>query len=277
MTQLRFAKMHGCGNDFMVIDGINQIVHLTPALIQRWADRHTGIGFDQILLVERSLNPQALFNYRIFNADGMEVEQCGNGARCFAIFVQYQGLCADDRFWVETKTGLIQLIRHADDQVTVDLGVPQFDPRKLPCGLTDMEPEYELKTFRNVLKFSIVSLGNPHCVVFLPDIEQVDLNLISSTMTSSGLFPVGVNVGIAAVVTPEKIRLRVHERGVGETQACGSGAAAAVIAGIRTHRLSHTVEVELPGGSLMISWPGMGASVKMTGPAVYVYDGILYL
>lgn len=277
MTKIQFAKMHGCGNDFMVIDAINQELSLTPELIRQWSNRNMGIGFDQLLLVEPSLDATAKFKYRIFNADGTEVEQCGNGARCFAIFVKRQGLTEEDRFWVETKKGLIQLLRHADEQVTVDMGAPQFAPQKIPCNIGSEKVEYELKAFKDILNFSIVSMGNPHCVIFLEDIAAANLNLIAESVTSANLFPEGVNLGIAEIVSPDKIRLRVHERGVGETLACGSGACAAVVAGIRLQRLASIVEVELSGGKMIISWDGIGSTVKMTGPASYVFDGTIYL
>ena len=270
---VKFAKMHGCGNDFMVINAIDQAVELTSALIQSWSNRHTGVGFDQLLLVESATQTDASFKYRIFNADGEEVEQCGNGARCFAIFVRRQGLTKADRFWVETENGLIQLLCHADDQVTVDMGMPQFSPDKIPFNAADEKIAYELNAFKETLQFSAISMGNPHCTFFLPDIDEANIDLIAQSVLTADLFPQGVNVGVVQVLSKDKIKLRVHERGVGETLACGSGACAAVVAGIRLNYLANTVEVNLPGGQLLVSWDGVGHSVKMTGPACHVYDG----
>ena len=277
MSTITFAKMHGCGNDFMVIDAINQAIDLNSELIRKWSNRYTGIGFDQLLLIEKSTKKETLFKYRIFNADGEEVEQCGNGARCFALFVYRHGLSLEERYWVETKNGLIQLLRHADSQVTVDMGKPQFAPKLIPCTLPEEQLEYEFDAFKETLKFSAISMGNPHCTLFLDKIEQVDLALIAENIKSTNYFPQGVNVGVIEILSKDKIKLRVFERGSGETLACGSGACAAVVAGIRLGKLAETVEVCLPGGELIVSWGGSGHTVKMTGPASYVYEGKIRL
>ncbi len=265
--------MHGCGNDFMLIDAVRQSLVLTPKLIQRWSDRHYGIGFDQLLLVEPAIHPQALFRYRIFNADGSEVEQCGNGARCLAMFIRRQGLTQQADFWVETETGLLINLKCYDDQVAVEMGLPQTLSVDISSGLAATPPQYVFRVGDKWLKFSPISMGNPHCVIFLSDIQTIDMNAIVAAAAT--IFPQGINVGIAEIVSPTAIRLRVHERGVGETLACGSGACAAVVAGIRQELLADTVAVELAGGSLVVTWKGEQHPVTLLGPAIHVFDGVI--
>jgi len=275
MTQIKFSKMHGCGNDFMVIDAVNQNLQLTSEFIQRWSNRHTGVGFDQLLIVEPTTNENARLKYRIFNADGGEVGQCGNGARCFAAFVKRIGLVDTQQFWVETKYGLLQLCQHADGQVTVDMGFPQFAPKDIPCLVAEEKIAYPLNVNGQLMNYSVISFGNPHCVLFADDINSIDLGFMAQTITAEKIFPQGVNLGFAQVISSEQINLRVHERGVGETLACGSGACAAVVTGIRLNKLAPKVEVNLTGGKVTVAWEGEGYSVKMTGPAEHVYDGTI--
>ena len=273
MAMIKFSKMHGCGNDFMLIDAVRQTVVLTPDLIRHWANRHYGIGFDQLLLVESALNPQALFRYRIFNADGSEVEQCGNGARCLAVFIRRQGLTQQASFWVETEAGLLLNLKCYDDQVAVEMGFPKTLLVDMYADLTAARPQYEIRVGERWLNFFPISMGNPHCVIFLSDIQTVDMDSIVTAVAT--IFPQGINIGIAEIISPQAIRLRVHERGVGETLACGSGACAAVVAGIRQQLLADTIAVELAGGSVVVTWKGEQHPVILIGPAVHVFDGVI--
>ncbi len=279
---LAFTKMHGLGNDFVVIDGVRQRVVLRPEDVRRLADRHFGIGCDQVLLVEPPEDPsQALFRYRIFNADGGEVEQCGNGARCFAVFVREQGLTTAEHIPVETLAGPIELQVEADGQVRVDMGPPRFAPAAIPFrGATEAD-RYTLGVAdpaggNEDITIGVVSMGNPHAVVFVDRVDTAPVARLGPAIEHHPRFPARVNVGFAAVVARDRIDLRVHERGVGETLACGTGAAAAMAVASRQGRVDPRVRVHLPGGSLVLSWTGQpDAPIFLTGPATTVFHGRL--
>ena len=274
---LNFTKMHGLGNDFIVIDAINQSVSLTPQQVQQLADRHFGIGCDQLLLVEAAANADADFRYRIYNADGGEVEQCGNGARCFMQFVRDQGLTEKSQLQVETLGGPLQLIQQSNGEITVDMGVPRLEPADIPFTAAQRERDYVLEVIDRQFEIAAISMGNPHAVLLVDDIENTDVARIGAAIERHPRFPERVNVGFMQIVDDERIRLRVFERGAGETLACGSGACAAVVAGRQWERLSESVKVVLNGGELVVSWAGEGQPVLMTGPATTVYQGRIEL
>ena len=270
---LRFAKMHGQGNDFVVIDGVRQSVSLSPAQVKRLADRHMGVGFDQLLVVERAASSANDFRYRIFNADGGEVEQCGNGARCFARFVLDEGLTDKREIRVETAGGVIQPRIEASGQVTVDMGAPRFEPADVPFVAERQQPTYVLEVDGAPIELSVLSMGNPHAVQVVPDVDRAPVTAQGPRIETHAAFPKRVNAGYMQVMSREHIRLRVWERGAGETLACGTGACAAVVAGIRRGLLDGAVRVSTRGGDLAIRWPGEGRAVMMTGDAVRVFDG----
>ena len=270
-----FSKMHGLGNDFMVVDCITQNIFFSPDLIRRLADRHTGVGFDQLLVVEAPYDPETDFHYRIFNADGSEVEQCGNGARCFARFVRMKGLTNKYSISVSTKKGKMVLNIEEDDQVTVNMGVPEFEPSKIPFKAKQTEKTYILRADEKTLFCGAVSMGNPHVVTVVDDVNSTDVEALGPLLESHERFPERVNAGFMQVLSPKEINLRVYERGAGETQACGSGACGAVAVGIVQGLLEEHVVVHLPGGDLKISWQGPGKPLFMTGPATHVFDGQL--
>jgi diaminopimelate epimerase len=279
--QIDFTKMHGLGNDFVVIDAVNQDVQLGPEQVRLIADRHFGIGCDQLLLVERPTVAAAEFRYRIFNADGGEVQQCGNGARCFARFVHDRGMTASTTIPVETAGGMIYLELEDDGQVTVDMGVPSFDPASLPFeagNVAEEEPEYH-QLLVNGEKYAIgaVSVGNPHAVLLVESVDQAPVATLGAAIESHERFPERVNVGFMEILDRAHIRLRVFERGAGETLACGTGACAAVAVGVHNSLLDHTVQVALKGGNLTIRWQGNGHTLFMTGPAQTVYEGKITL
>ena len=274
---LEFTKMHGLGNDFVVIDAINQSVFLTTEQIQQLADRHTGIGFDQLLLVETASTPAADFRYRIFNADGGEVGQCGNGARCFMQFVHDHGLSRKTTLQVETASGPLQLIRTDDGQITVDMGVPRLEPMEIPFIAPARDITYTLETNDIPLEIAAISVGNPHAVLLVDTVASAPVTELGPLIECHPRFPERVNVGFMEIVDADTIRLRVYERGAGETRACGSGACAAVVAGRLWGRLSAEVKVLLNGGELVVSWRGEGQPVLMTGPATTVYQGRIEL
>ncbi|ANW24486.1 diaminopimelate epimerase [Vibrio coralliilyticus] len=270
-----FSKMHGLGNDFMVVDCITQNIFFSPDLIRRLADRHTGVGFDQLLVVEAPYDPETDFHYRIFNADGSEVEQCGNGARCFARFVRMKGLTNKYSISVSTKKGKMILSIEEDDQVTVNMGVPEFEPNKIPFKAKQTEKTYILRAEEKTLFCGAVSMGNPHVVTVVDDTQTADVDTLGPLLESHERFPERVNAGFMQVLSRNEVNLRVYERGAGETQACGSGACGAVAVGIVQELLDEKVTVNLPGGSLKISWQGPGKPLYMTGPATHVFDGQL--
>ncbi|EKL5296555.1 diaminopimelate epimerase [Vibrio parahaemolyticus] len=270
-----FSKMHGLGNDFMVVDCITQNVFFSQDLIRRLADRHTGVGFDQLLVVEAPYDPETDFHYRIFNADGSEVEQCGNGARCFARFVRFKGLTNKYSISVSTKKGKMILDVEDDGEVTVNMGVPEFEPNKIPFKAKQKEKTYIMRAGDKTLFCGAVSMGNPHVVTVVDDVDTADVGTLGPLLESHERFPERVNAGFMQVVSRDHIRLRVYERGAGETQACGSGACGAVAVGILQGLLDESVKVSLPGGELHISWQGPGKPLFMTGPATHVFDGQL--
>lgn len=272
MTQtIRFTKMQGAGNDFMVIDGINQAIHLTVPQIQQLAHRQFGIGFDQLLLVEAS--DIADFKYRIFNADGSEVAQCGNGARCFVRFVSDQGLTTKREISVETASGIITPKLEHNGLVTVNMGAPRFVPAEIPFVADTMANSYTLDVGGQSVQISAVSMGNPHAVQIVEDVETAPVVELGSKIEIHPRFPQRVNAGFMQIMDAHHIKLRVFERGSGETLACGTGACAAVVAGIQLGQLQSPVKVSARGGELHIAWQGGSAPVMMTGPAVTVFKG----
>lgn len=276
--KLKFSKMHGLGNDFVVLDGVRQQISLSTEQIRALGDRHMGVGFDQMLLVEPAQTPGADFRYRIFNADGSEVEQCGNGARCFVRFVHDQGLTDKSAIVVETKRGIIHPRLEADGLVTVDMGQPRFVPDEIPFVSETDAPEQPLTLpDGTTLVIGAVSMGNPHAVTLVEDIETAPVPVQGPQIESHVRFPQRVNAGFMQVLDRHNIRLRVYERGAGETLACGTGACAAVVSGIRRGLLDSPVRVQTRGGDLNIAWAGMGQSVIMTGPAVTVFTGEITL
>ena len=275
--RLRFSKMQGLGNDFVVIDAVDQPLGVTPALARRLADRHFGVGCDQVLVVEPARLPETSFHYRIFNADGGEVEQCGNGARCFARFVRERGLTTAARLRVGTAAGPIELRLHDDGQVGVDMGVPRFAPEAVPIRARTRAPAYELGAGREAVRVGAVSLGNPHAVVQVEDLDGAPVAELGPRIERDPFFPQGANVGFVQRLDRGRVRLRVWERGVGETLACGTGACAAVAVGRIRAELDERVEVALPGGTLRIDWAGEGLPMHMTGPAEHVFDGEMAL
>ena len=270
---IRFTKMHGLGNDFAVFDAINQPLDFNEQLVRQLADRHEGIGFDQLLLVEPYAGDDADFRYRIFNADGSEVEHCGNGARCFARFVYEQGLTQKTRIPVMTESGRIVLELTADGQVTVNMGIPRLEPAEIPFIFQARQMLYTVDLGQDAVQFAAVSMGNPHAVLQVADTQAAPVESLGASLESHPLFPKRVNVGFMQVINPQQIRLRVFERGTGETRACGTGACAAVVAGRLQGLLAEQVQVDLPGGRLQIAWQGEGQPVYMTGPATTVYTG----
>ncbi len=270
-----FSKMHGLGNDFMVVDCITQNIFFSPELIRRLADRHTGVGFDQLLVVEAPYDPETDFHYRIFNSDGSEVEQCGNGARCFARFVRMKGLTNKYSISVSTKKGKMVLQIEDDDLIRVNMGIPVLEPSKIPFKAKQQEKTYIIRTDEHTLFCGAVSMGNPHVVTVVDDVDSANVEIIGPLLESHERFPERVNAGFMQVVSRSAIRLRVYERGAGETQACGSGACAAAVVGIVQGLLDENVTVTLPGGKLKISWKGPGTPLYMTGPATHVFDGQL--
>lgn len=271
--RIDFTKMQGLGNDFVVIDAITQAVSLAPGQVRFLADRHFGIGCDQLLLVERPDAPGADFRYRIFNADGGEVEQCGNGARCFARFVRDRGLTEKDRIVVQTAAGRLVLQVEPDGQVTVDMGVPSFAPEAIPFQAPAPAARYSLEVAGECVEIGAVGLGNPHAVLQVQDVASAPVARLGPLIERHPRFPRRVNVGFMEVRDAQHIRLRVFERGAGETLACGSGACAAVVVGRQQGVLGDNVSVQLPGGALRIRWAGEGEPVRMTGPATRVFEG----
>lgn len=274
-SELHFTKMQGIGNDFVVLDGIRQQVRLDATQIRRIADRHFGVGCDQVLLVEAYAGEDADFRYRIFNADGGEVEQCGNGARCFARFVYDQGLTHKTTIPVMTAAGRILLQIQPDGQVTVNMGVPELEPARIPFISERRQTLYNLEMAGKTVSFAAVSMGNPHAVLQVENVDIAPVTMLGSQLESHPAFPRRVNVGFMQVMGRDSIRLRVFERGSGETLACGTGACAAVVAGRIQGLLDGQATVTLAGGCLQIEWQGEGQPVWMTGPAETVFRGTL--
>ena len=278
--EIRFAKMHGLGNDFMVLDLVSQEFSVTPTQVRCWADRHTGVGFDQLLTIEAPDQPDTDFRYRIFNADGSEAEQCGNGARCVAKLVSELKLSPKQQLRFETSTGTIETRLLSPDSVEVDMGAPGFGAERVPYTSHAACPQNE-HAFRldagALGSFDVVpvSMGNPHGVIFVDEIAEAPVAEAGAALTSHPFFPEQANIGFCQVIDPGFVRLRVFERGVGETRACGSGACAAVVAGRLARGLAERVKVSLPGGKVRIGWPEENATVTMIGPAALVFHGTL--
>jgi diaminopimelate epimerase len=275
--KLKFTKMHGLGNDFIVIDGINQNINLSPQQIAAMAQRNTGIGFDQCLIVEPSSKKEIDFTYRIFNSDGREVGQCGNGARCLALFVTRYGLTSKNHITVATKTTQMDLFINPDNSVRVDMGSPKLMPEDIPFLANQQADSYSLELSQNqTVSIHAVNVGNPHAVLCVPDITKTPVTTLGKEITLHQRFPEQVNVGFMQIINSQHMKLRVYERGAGETQACGSGAVAAAAMGRLYHHMDKKIKVTLPGGDLIIEWPALNESISLTGPAVFVYEGIRY-
>lgn len=270
---LKFTKMHGAGNDFVVVDAISQKVNMSPERVRKIADRNFGIGCDQILVVETPDKPDVDFNYRIFNADGGEVEQCGNGARCFAKYVRDRKLCARNPVRVSTAKGVIEIQANTDHSYTVDMGEPQFEPQEIPLNADQRLATYTLDSSSGPIDFYSLSMGNPHAVLTVKDTDSAPLETLGAELEEHSIFPNRANIGFMQIVSEQEINLRVFERGVGETLACGTGACAAAVSGIAQGQLTSPVKVHLPGGTLTIDWQGPGHSVILTGPAKTVFHG----
>ncbi len=271
--RLKFTKMQGLGNDFVVIDATAAPIELTSGQLRALSDRHFGIGCDQLLLVEQPRAPDTDFYYRIFNADGGEVEQCGNGARCFVRFVHDKGLTHKKQIRVGTLGGVITPTLEADGEVTVDMGVPVFEPARIPFDAPQRAPLYELAANKKLFKINVLSMGNPHAVQVVEDVDHAPVASDGPAIESHPRFARRVNAGFMQVLNRGHIKLRVYERGAGETLACGSGACAAVVAGVQRGLLDARVRVTTRGGDLNIVWAGEGKAVLMTGPAVTVFEG----
>jgi len=275
--KLHFTKMHGLGNDFMVVDAISQPFRLRPEMIRKLSDRNFGIGFDQLLVVEPPGLPDVDFRYRIFNSDGSEVEQCGNGARCFARFVRDRQLTNKRVIRVQTAGGVIELRVERNGRVTVDMGVPELNPPAIPFAADSRKTVYTVEVDGQTVELTAVSMGNPHGVLLVDDVKTAPVETLGPLLEKHPRFPSRANIGFLEIRDRGHARLRVFERGAGETLACGSGACAAVVAGRLRGLLDERVEVELDGGSLAIEWPGEGAAVMMEGPAATVFEGELRL
>jgi diaminopimelate epimerase len=280
--QLEFAKMHGLGNDFMVLDLVSQSFELGEAQIRAWADRRTGVGFDQLLAIEPPTDPDADFRYRIFNANGGEVEQCGNGARCAARYIAHRQLSPKPALLLQTMGGPITTRLLPDGQVEVDMGEPKTAPERVPFNptadggalpLAGQALTYTLGVDGEDWEITPVSIGNPHCVLFVTNVADAPVERLGQALVGHPVFPEGANIGFCQVVDPGFVRLRVFERGVGETRACGTGACAAVVAAQIRGAVGQRVKVSLPGGKVRISWQGPGTPVRMTGPATLVFEG----
>ena len=268
----RFAKMHGAGNDFVVID-LRGAAPLTPSRIAALGDRHTGIGFDQLLGIDAPADPDAVADYRIWNSDGSPARQCGNGARCIAAWLRREGVATGRRFRLGSPAGPVDVEVLDDGRYAVSMGRPQFAPKAIPVRAAEADGACDVDLPSGRVRFGAVSMGNPHAVIEVPSAADADVATIAPALQASGAFPDGVNVGFAQVLAPDRIRLRVFERGAGETLACGSGACAAVAVLVRRGRVARRVAVELPGGTLEVHWPDDDAPVTMAGPATFVFDG----
>jgi diaminopimelate epimerase len=282
--KIKFTKMHGAGNDFVVLDAIHQNIHFTPAQWQALADRRFGVGADQMLVIEKPQTPGVDFRYRIFNADGSEVEQCGNGARAFVKFVIEKGLTDKRAIRVETMSGVIEPTMQEDGRITVDMGTPVFEPEKVPFDAAGLHPVTQgddrlwlLDIHDKTLLFSILSMGNPHAVQLVDDVDSAPVEQDGPAIEHHPRFPKRVNAGFMQIIDRHHVKLRVFERGAGETLACGTGACAAVVAGIRRGLLDSPVAVSTRGGELLIAWTGGDAHVMLTGPAVTVFEGEIEL
>ncbi len=271
--KLKFAKMHGLGNDFVVIDAVNQVFGPRPELVRQWSNRFAGIGFDQMLVVERPDCDSADFKYRIYNADGGEVAQCGNGARCFARFVREQGLTDLDVIAVETSAGPLQLEAIDATRYRVNMGIPRFEPDKVPIRTEAQQDLYTTEFDGAQIRFSALSIGNPHMVIQVIDVDDAAVEILGPHFETHGMFPERANIGFMQILDRRSFRLRVFERGVGETRACGSGACAAMVAGVQLGLLESPATAILSGGELKLEWQGGVNPVMMTGETAMVYRG----
>jgi diaminopimelate epimerase len=271
---VRFSKMHGAGNDFVVIDLRDGAPPPDATLASRLADRHFGVGCDQILTIEAPRSEGATASYRIWNSDGSASQQCGNGARCVAAWLVRDGVARGDRFRVDSPLATHEVVRLGDDRYSIAMGVPQFDPAKIPlAGFATVQDRYAIELDGETVNFGAVSMGNPHALIEVADIDAAPVAVLGPALQSSSAFPQSANIGFAQVVARDRLRLRVYERGVGETLACGSGACAAAAILIRRGTIDRQVNVSLPGGDLQISWPDDAAEVIMSGPAAFVFEG----
>lgn len=273
---LRFSKMHSLGNDFMIVDAVNQSFNPCVEEIQRWADRRQGVGFDQLLLVEPAKDEHTDFFYRIFNADGGEVGQCGNGARCLARFIRDQNLSSKEVLRLKTHTTDLTIRFSENEQIIVELGFPQFSPDNIPLAAAEVMKTYHIKVDGVEYPFHALSVGNPHAVLVVDNVESVPVAVLGKQISEHPLFPEQCNVEFVAIQNAEHIKLRVYERGVGETLACGSGAAAAAVAMVAFHSLNPKIKVSLPGGDLQVVWPDPSSAVSLIGDAIHVYDGVIH-
>lgn len=270
---MKFTKMSALGNDFIVINALKHEINLTPEKIKKLSDRHDGIGFDQLLLLTPSPNKEIDYGYVIYNADGSEVDQCGNGARAIACYISSKKLSDKRTFKIATRKATMVLKLLDDENVSVNMGIPEFEPTKIPLLTHKKENKYTLTIDDKPITFGAVSLGNPHAIIKVPNAEEAPVESVGKMLQAHSSFPERVNVGFMQIVTPEHIRLRVYERGAGETRACGSGACAAMVIGHLWSRLADQVTVELPGGNLLIEWQGADQPVWMTGPAHITFEG----
>lgn len=273
-TALRFSKMHGAGNDFVVLDLRDGTPEPTPALAARLAGRHTGVGCDQILTIEAPRAEGSVASYRIWNADGSQSEQCGNGARCVAAWLVRDGAANGDHFTIDSPLATHNIERLADDQYAVAMGVPRFEPQQIPLlGFARARDEYLLPLQGDTVRFGAVSMGNPHAVIEVGLVDAAPVERLGPLLQQHATFPQSVNVGFVQVLDPTHARLRVYERGVGETLACGSGACAAAVVMMQRGRLERDATLSLPGGTLRLRWPADDAQVVMSGPAAFVFEG----
>ena len=270
--RIQFTKMHGLGNDFMVIDGTKQTVNLNPELISRLAQRNTGVGFDQCLLIEPSLKEDIDFNYRIFNADGQEVGQCGNGARCLALFAKHYGLTNKNKLRIATNTTQMHLEINPDNSVSVDMGIPHLNPKDIPFIAEQQASDYLLTLdTQHTAHIHAISVGNPHAVLLVSNVNSAPVQSLGKQICEHPAFPEQTNVGFMQILNAEHIKLRVYERGCGETLACGSGAVAAAAIGRLYHHLADRVKVCLPGGELIVNWPKLDGPIILTGPGLPLF------
>ena len=275
--QTRFTKMHGLGNDFVVLDAVRQSIRLNADIIKRIADRNLGIGCDQVLVIEPPTDRNIDFNYRIFNCDGSEVEQCGNGARCIGRYIKDQQLSGKKTLRIKTKNRVMEITTTTKNMITANMGEPSFIPADIPLDSEQQNDLYSIDINNSSLKIAALSVGNPHAVLQVDNIDQADVETIGSLIQKHSLFPESVNVGFMQIIDHQNLALRVYERGVGETQACGSGACAAAVAAIKQGLVDKTIEIKLLGGKLTIEWQGEGQPILMTGPAETVFHGKIKL
>jgi len=270
---IRFSKMHGAGNDFVLLDLRQGQAAPTPSLAQAIGDRHTGVGFDQLLTIESSEHPGCVARYRIWNSDGSQAQQCGNGARCVAAWLVRDGAASGRTFRLDSPAGVVTVEYLADGRFALDMGLPEWTPAKIPFIAPREQSQYEFVVDGALVHFGAVSMGNPHALIVVEDIARAPVADLGPKLQAAECFPESVNVGFAQIVSPGEINLRVYERGAGETLACGSGACAAVVALVRQGRVGRHVDVHLPGGTLVIDWPADDAPVRMAGPTAFVFEG----